>query len=156
MARFAWPGMLHALVLSLETGRGKSGRRLICLCPRRGKPMLHKEDAPMTYSISRADLDTITDSELARSTTKLLPQWTDIPAEFRDGNVYTRMAEARLLDYPMPDVSISFLPGFQDDGACKAIDRCLVAHLKAFAPRHEHRIAGVGYMLSKICRITAA
>lgn len=110
----------------------------------------------MTYSISRADLDTITDSELAHSTTRLLPQWADIPAEFRDGNVYTRMAEARLLDYPVPDVSVSFLPGFEDEGACKAIDRCVVAHLKAFAPRHEHRIAGVGYMLAKICRITAA
>ncbi len=110
----------------------------------------------MTYSISRADLDTITEAELARSTTKLLPEWGDIPAEFRSGNVYTRMAQARLLDYPMPDVSISFLSGFDDEAACKAIDRCIVAHLKAFAPKHEHRIAGVGYMLSKICRITPA
>ena len=110
----------------------------------------------MTYSISRADLDTITDSELARSTMKFLPEWADIPVEFRDGNVYTRVAEARLLDYPVPDVSISFLPGFDDEAACRAIDRCIVAHLKAFTPRHEHRIAGVGYMLSKICRITDA
>jgi hypothetical protein len=110
----------------------------------------------MTYSISRADLDTITDADLVRSTMKLLPEWADIPAEFRNGNVYTRMAEARLLDYPMPDLSISFLPGFDDEAACKAIDRCIVAHLKAFTPRHEHRIAGVGYMLSKVCTIAAA
>lgn len=108
----------------------------------------------MTYSLSRADVDSITDSELARSTTRLLPQWQDIPDDFRDGNVYTRMAEARLLDYPMPAITLTFLPGFDDGAACAAIDRCVAAHLKAFDPAHEHRIAGVGYMISKVCTIT--
>ena len=109
----------------------------------------------MTYSISRADVDSVTDTELERSTTRLLPDWEDIPKDFRDGNLYTRMAEARLLDYPLPAIALSFLPGFDDAAACTAIDRCVGAHLKAFDPVHEHRIAGVGYMISKICRITA-
>lgn len=110
----------------------------------------------MTYSLSRADLDSITDAELELSTVKLLPRWEEIPDDFRNGNLYTRMAEARLLDYPMPGISISFLPGFDDEQACKVIDRCITAHLNAFTPRHEHRIAGVGYMISRICRITPA
>ncbi|WP_042877546.1 hypothetical protein [Cupriavidus necator] len=110
----------------------------------------------MTYSLSRADVDSITEAELELSTVKLLPKWDDIPEDFRNGNLYTRMAEARLLDYPMPGISISFLPGFDDAGACQTIDRCITAHLNAFAPKHEHRIAGVGYMISKICRITSA
>ncbi|KWR83770.1 hypothetical protein RM96_28225 [Cupriavidus sp. IDO] len=112
-----------------------------------------KDETKMAYSLSRANVDSITDAELERSTVKHLPKWDDIPADFRNGNLYTQMAQARLLDYPMPNASVSLLPGFEDDGACKAIDRCITAHLNAFAPKHEHKIAGVGYMISKICRL---
>ncbi|MEM5428794.1 hypothetical protein [Cupriavidus oxalaticus] len=110
----------------------------------------------MTYSLSRSDVDSITEADVQSSTVKLLPGWDDIPADFRNGNLYTQLAEARLLDYPLPSISISFLPGFDDAGACQAIDRCIRAHLNAFAPRHEHRIAGVGYMISKVCAVTRA
>jgi len=109
----------------------------------------------MTYSLCRADVDSITDDDLELSTVKLLPKWDDIPADFRSGNLYTQLARARLLDYPMPSISIRFLPGFDDEGACKAIDRCITAHLRSFAPRNEHRIAGVGYMLAQMCSISA-
>ncbi|MCY1285834.1 hypothetical protein D9M68_343120 [compost metagenome] len=108
----------------------------------------------MAYSLSRADVGSITEAELEHSTVKFLPKWEDIPADFRTGNLYTQLAQARLLDYPMPGISITFLPGFDDERACMAIDRCITAHLKAFAPRHEHRIAGVGYMISQVCTIT--
>ncbi|WP_207951208.1 hypothetical protein [Cupriavidus sp. L7L] len=108
----------------------------------------------MTYSLSRAEVDSITDGDVQCSTMKLLPEWDDIPADFRNGNLYTRLAEARLLDYQLPGISIAFLPEFDDAEACQAIDRCITAHLNAFAPRHQHRIAGVGYMISKVCTVT--
>lgn len=110
----------------------------------------------MTYSLSRAEVDSITEGEVQCSTTKLLPGWEEIPADFRNGNLYTRLAEARLLDYQLPGISIALLPGFDDAAACQAIDRCITAHLNAFAPRHQHRIAGVGYMISKVCTVTSA
>ncbi|MBP0630371.1 MULTISPECIES: hypothetical protein [unclassified Cupriavidus] len=108
----------------------------------------------MTYSLSRSEVDSITEDDVKCSTMKLLPAWDDIPADFRNGNLYTHLAEARLLDYQLPGISISFLPEFDDAAACQAIDRCINAHLNAFAPRHQHRIAGVGYMISKVCTVT--
>ncbi|MGO4814767.1 hypothetical protein AB4156_35225 [Cupriavidus sp. 2MCAB6] len=108
----------------------------------------------MAYSLTRADLNGITDAELARSTEKLLPKWDEIPEEFRNGNLYTQVADARLHDYPLPGISISFLPGFENEGAGEALDRCVTAHLNAFAVKHEHKMAAVGYMISKICKVT--
>ncbi|MGT2492306.1 hypothetical protein ACU4GD_21670 [Cupriavidus basilensis] len=65
-----------------------------------------------------------------------------------------RVADAHLHDYPLPGVSISFLPGFENEGAGEALDRCITAHLNAFAVKHEHKMAAVGYMISKICKVT--
>lgn len=105
----------------------------------------------MTFTLTRSDLDSISDAEVAFSTQRLLPTWDDIPGEFRTGNVYTRLAQAIFFGQSYPAGELVFNQGFEDDGAPAALNRCVRAHLNAFGPRHEHKIAGVGVMISVVC-----
>lgn len=107
----------------------------------------------MAYTLSRADLDTITDVELAFSTDKLLPPWEEVPMEFRRGNLYTAVVSAIFEGRTLPDAEIEFLPGFADEGAVQALNRCVRAHLASYGPKHQHKIAGVAFMMSMVCRI---
>lgn len=107
----------------------------------------------MAYNISRADLDSISDPEVAFSTQRLLPAWVDIPEAFRQGNVYTKLAEAICFSSTLPTMDIVFRESFDDAGAPAALNRCVRAHLLSFGPSHEHKIAGVGYMISQVCEL---
>ena len=109
----------------------------------------------MAYQLTRSDLDSITDPEVAFSTQRLLPAWDDIPVGFRTGNEYTRLAAAIFFGGEYPNVDLRFNPGFEDEGAPAALNRCVRAHLNSFAPRHEHKIAGVGLMISMVCTLSA-
>lgn len=50
----------------------------------------------MPYTLTRADLGSITDPELAFSTERLLPTWEDIPEEFKKdrSNLYVKLVSA--------------------------------------------------------------
>lgn len=103
----------------------------------------------MTYTITPQELSSITDAELAFSTDKLLPAWKDIPEEFKTGNIYTKIADAIFFGFELPDCDMEFLDGFDPE----SLNRAVRAHLQSFGPKHEHKIAGVGYMMSMVAKI---
>jgi hypothetical protein len=104
------------------------------------------------YKITPEQVNSVDDVELAFSTTRLLPKWEDIPEEFKSGNIYTQIAEALFYGNPLPDCSLEMIDGVEP----QALNRCITAHLKSFGPKHEHKIAGVGFMLSSICQATVS
>lgn len=104
----------------------------------------------MTYTLTPEQLETITDVEMAFSTEKLLPAWDDIPEDFKRGNKYTAICDAMFFGGPLPNFDIEMKPGFSD----KALNRAVRAHLQSFSPKHEHKIAGVGYMMACACTVT--
>lgn len=99
----------------------------------------------MAYTVTPADLESVTDLELAFSTVRFLPKWEDIPLEFRHGNIYTKLAEAIFYDRSLPDGQIDMKPGFKPE----SLSRAVRAHLKSFSPKHEHKVAGVGFLISQ-------
>lgn len=105
----------------------------------------------MPYELRPEDAASITDVEVAFSTSRLLPEWDAIPQEFVRGNLYTALAEALHFDWPLPVAEVAM----RDDFAPEAVNRVVRAHLRSFQPKHEHKIAGVGLMISKMCELVA-
>lgn len=104
------------------------------------------------YMLTREMLDTVTDLELAFSTDRLLAPWDAIPDEFKErSNVYSRLAENIFFDRDLGRGQLSFREGFEDKWAPAALNRCVRAHLHCFGVKHEHKIAGVAYMISLVC-----
>lgn len=101
------------------------------------------------YSISASDLSSISDVEIAFGTTKLLPPWEAIPEDFRKGNQYTELVACLFYGRPLPDGPISILDGVKHEDLSRAVH----AHLISYDPKHEHKIAGVGYMISKVATL---
>lgn len=107
----------------------------------------------MAYRLTRDDIASVTDVELAFSTDRLLPMWEDIPEDFRNGNLYTRLAESIFSGSPLQDAEICFRPSFDDQKAPADLNRCVRAHIQSFSPKHQHKIAGVGFMIYRVCEI---
>lgn len=99
----------------------------------------------MAYTLTPADLASVSDPEAAFSTERLLPSWEDIPEEFRRGNLYTELATAIFYGWDLPACEIEMKEGFEP----QALNRAVRAHLQSFGPKHEHKIAGVGYMIAQ-------
>lgn len=99
----------------------------------------------MTYTVSPEELASISDAEMAFSTDRLLPAWEEIPSEFRQGNLYTKLAESIFFGMEMPKCEIEMKDGFEP----QALNRAVRAHLQSWGPKHEHKIAGVGYIISQ-------
>lgn len=99
----------------------------------------------MTYQLTPEQINSITDVEFAYSTDRLLPALEDIPEDFRlpRGNIYTQLASAIFFGKEMPDCRIELKEGVEPE----KLKRCIRAHLQSWAPKHEHKIAGVGYMI---------
>lgn len=49
-----------------------------------------------------------------------------------------------------------FRDGFADSEAPALLNRVVMAHLRSFEPKHEHKIAGLGYLVSQVCDIRLA
>lgn len=103
--------------------------------------------------LTREMLAGITDVELAFGTEKLLPPWEEIDQSFKDGNIYTRLAEAIHFGSPLPDAEIVFKEGFEADGVAQELNRCVRAHLTSFGPKHQHKVAGVGWIIAQVCEM---
>lgn len=99
----------------------------------------------MTYTLTPEDVASITDPEAVFGTERLLPAWESIPAEFKSGNSYTKLAEAIFYGSSMPSGRIELKAGFEP----MALNRAVRAHLQSYGPRHEHKIAGVGFLISQ-------
>lgn len=108
----------------------------------------------MSYSITPELAASITDPELAFATTRLLPAWDDIPEEFKkqSGNIYCQLAHKLFFGDPLPDMEIDIAEGFKPED----LNKCVRAHLASFEPKHQHKIAGVAYMISLMSTITPA
>ncbi|MCF6783940.1 hypothetical protein [Stutzerimonas stutzeri] len=98
----------------------------------------------MSYQLSPEQIGSITDPEAAFSTHRLLPSWEDIPDEFKEGNAYTQLAEAIFYGREMPECEIELNEGVE----AEKLNRCIRAHIASWWPKHEHKIAGVGYMIA--------
>ncbi len=103
----------------------------------------------MAYELTPEAAASITDVELAFSTMRLLPAEKEIPDAFFRGNDYTRLAEALAFDAALPVFQVTIYDGFTKE----SVNRCVVAHLRSFGPSHGHKIAGVGFMISKMCEL---
>jgi hypothetical protein len=100
----------------------------------------------MTYTVTPEQMASISDAEIAFSTVRLLPAWDDIPDEFRrHGNLYTKLAEAIFYGLALPACEIEMNAGYTHE----ALNRAVRAHLQSWGPKHEHKIAGVGYMIAQ-------
>lgn len=53
----------------------------------------------------------------------------------------------------MPEAKVAFNPGFADETVQEDMRRAVRAHLKSFEPKHEDKIAGVGFLISQIATI---
>jgi hypothetical protein len=86
----------------------------------------------------------ISDVELAfpADISKLLPLYDSIPEEFKDGNRWTQLADDLFAEGGDPG---NTKPGIDKREAVRHLQACL----GSFQPKHEHKIAGVAWLLSQ-------
>lgn len=111
-----------------------------------------KPEDKKPWALTQAQIASITNEEFVKGTSRLLPPVGEIPKAFWDGNVYTRIAEAMFIGQKPEHAQVDFQPGFVNDGTSLA--RVTMAHLRDMTADYDHRIAGIGYMISKIVHIT--
>jgi hypothetical protein len=105
----------------------------------------------MSYCLTPEDLTTISRPEMVFGTQRLLPAWQDLPDEFKKGNEYTRLVEALFYGRPISGC-IQMKSGFDPE----PLNRAVQAHLRCFGPKHEHKIAGVGYLIAQAAELDHA
>lgn len=108
------------------------------------------------YTLTRESLNSISDLEIAFGTTKLLPDYEQVPASFKEdsgGNIYTKLLDNMFADRPLPNGEVVFRPGFEDPEVPNLLSRVVRAHMQSFEPKHQHKIAGLGYLISLVCEI---
>jgi hypothetical protein len=75
---------------------------------------------------------------------KLLPPVEDIPKEFFERNQWTSLAQSLFSGTVHRDLTIWWRSDLDFNEAMRHVG----AVLKSFEPKHEHKIAGAGYLLS--------
>lgn len=89
----------------------------------------------------------VSDVEMAFPATvdHLLPSWDEIPDEFKgNNNVFVKITNDQFFGIKN-DSSLSLKPDFD----LSLVQRHLHCCMGSFSPRHEHKIAGVAYLLSQ-------
>ncbi|WP_338924470.1 hypothetical protein V0M98_33180 (plasmid) [Pseudomonas silesiensis] len=105
----------------------------------------------MSYTLTPEQAASITDPELVFGATRLLPEWDDIPEEFKAGhNLYCKLASCLFYGTKLPELEVTMYEGFTP----QVLQKCVRAHLVSFAPKHELKMAGVGFMISKMATLT--
>ncbi len=93
----------------------------------------------------------ISDAEAAFPANPPLPKWDEIPEDFRKGWAGSSHPWCRIPSKwffkggTLDEFGLTPKDGVNADAAMRAIMACL----RSFAPKHEHKIAGVGFMLSE-------
>jgi hypothetical protein len=105
------------------------------------------------YKLTPQKIKSIQDSNLGLGTIKYLPKWNEIPADFKQGNKYTQFCEALFFGKRPEKGDIKCGKEFEELWREKKVIPFLLAHLRSYEPKHEHKIAGVGYMLSQTCTL---
>lgn len=93
------------------------------------------------------DIPEISNAELALGTTKALPKYEDIPKEFKNWNNPTKWNK---LFSDMFYNGLEFLRVDPREGVDpeKAV-RVIRSHMVTWEPKHEHKEAGVAYLMSQ-------
>lgn len=105
---------------------------------------------PTAYSITPDQAASISAPERAFGTTRLLPSPDQIPAHFLSGREssyarpYRLLVDALFYGDPLPQGNMEFINGHEQN----SVVQCVQAHLASWEPKHEHKMAGVAYMLS--------
>lgn len=106
--------------------------------------------------ITLEDLSSINDLDVAFGTTRFLSEWGVVPKDFKDHkNVYVRLADALFFGEELPnaEVIIASHLASQNEDISSMMQRFIMAHLRSWEPKHEHKIAGVAYLISQICQL---
>ena len=94
--------------------------------------------------ISQKDLETINDIEVQFGTTKLLPPMDQIPEEFvKETTKWNKLFNDWFFG-GVDDIQFAIKDGIDPELALK----CIQAHMVSWEPKHEHKTAGVSYMMS--------
>jgi hypothetical protein len=126
--------------------------------PRRAKETKETTSSPKPWGITQADIDATTPLEEGFATTRCLPPEDIIPEPFwgwykgSTGNLYFFMADALFCGSTMPVAYVTWNDGFREDG--EALMKWIMAHMRSFTPSHEHKIAGIAYMISQAVTLT--
>lgn len=100
--------------------------------------------------LTRAKLETLTDIDRAFPTAPLLPAADEIPEEFwLDSNLYNRIASAVFYRRALPAGEVEMMGDFTIPDVTLILD----THLGSWGQKHEHKIAGVAFMLSQMTRV---
>jgi hypothetical protein len=87
-------------------------------------------------------IDDVTAAFPGRIIGTLLPLWADIPAEFKSrSNEFAQFAHEWFFD---GIEGIAFNPDIDTQTAGRHLQACLCS----YEPKHQHKIAGVAYMMS--------
>ncbi len=83
-----------------------------------------------------------------------LPKWADLPPDFRSmrGKFCDAASSLFYSGGTLSDHNLKFKDGVDRQRAARLIR----ALLGSFGPRHEHKIGGVGYLLSQWCDLERA
>lgn len=76
---------------------------------------------------------------------RLLPAWSDIPEEFKQSNEWTRFVDAWFYEGWPSDLNLYEHP----DVDAMTAHRHLHTILRSFEPKHEHKVAGVAWLMSR-------
>lgn len=107
----------------------------------------------MSYQLTPTQVNATTQVQVAWGTTDLLPPLEEIPQEFHSSaNIHHQIVAAIFYGSPLPDGDVTVRDGFAQD---RMVD-CVRAHLKSWGPKHEHKMAGVAYMLSLMAQVEPA
>lgn len=90
----------------------------------------------------------VRDVDVAFGNIDHLPKWEDIPQEFKEfRNKYTDIASRWFFGM------LKELPKVKEGLDKNDVYRALRSILVSFQPKHEHKEAGVGYLISQWCDV---
>lgn len=97
---------------------------------------------------------TIPDVDLAfpSSVDTLLPKWDEIPKEFKSFHGEWVELVEKWFFYGLEGCEFVVKDGISEEVAL----RHLSAIMRSFEPKHEHKIAGVAYLMSQWCEFPAS
>ena len=90
------------------------------------------------------EIEEVTDLDMAFGTTKYLPNYSDVPDDFKGRNKWTD-----LFDHIFYKGSEGITVGLKDGVDGNKAFRWIRAHMASFEPKHEHKTAGVAFKMSQ-------
>lgn len=105
------------------------------------------------YAITTEQAASVTKPEVAFGTTRFLPALEAIPQTFLrstgEAKPYLELVNALFYGLQLPGGEIEIRAGLSAEG----LRECITAHLRSWEPKHEHKMAGVAYMLSLLATL---